>query len=43
MIVIGDIYLEGWVVDINLEEKVEKILFLINGNEVGSCFLEFEI
>ncbi len=39
----GDIYLEGWAADINPEEKVEKISFLINGNEVGSCFPEPEI
>ena len=33
----GDIYLEGWAVDINPEEKVEKISVLINGKEVESC------
>ncbi|NES05671.1 MAG: methyltransferase [Okeania sp. SIO2F4] len=33
----GDIYLEGWAADINPEEKVEKILVLANGKEVGSC------
>ncbi|MDJ0517594.1 MAG: methyltransferase [Trichodesmium sp. MO_231.B1] len=33
----GDIYLEGWAADINLEEKVEKISVLANGKEVGSC------
>ncbi|ABG50673.1 Methyltransferase type 11 [Trichodesmium erythraeum IMS101] len=38
MTVTGDIYLEGWAADINPEEKVEKISFLINGNEVESCY-----
>ncbi|MCL2925404.1 MAG: class I SAM-dependent methyltransferase, partial [Trichodesmium sp. MAG_R04] len=43
MAVTGDIYLEGWAADINPEEKVEKISFLINGKEVGSCFPNYEM
>ena len=33
----GDIYLTGWAADINPEEKVEKILVLVNGKLIESC------
>ena len=38
----GDIYLEGWAADINPEERVEKIIVLLNGKQVESYLPQCE-
>lgn len=38
----GDIYLEGWAADINSEEKVEKIIVLVNGKQLESCSPKYD-
>ncbi|NET41779.1 methyltransferase [Okeania sp. SIO2B3] len=38
----GDIYIEGWAVDINPEEKVEEVAVLVNGIKVKSCLPKYK-